>query len=97
MSYLSEFPDYDGTLYCPKDWIDASYHNDTCPHIMRRIETETMEIECNVWQDYVNKELRENDYGARYLFQIKINGFVAYSLETDDLEEVKHLMKGVTI
>lgn len=49
MSYRTEFPDYDDDLYCPDGWTDQSWHNDTCPHIQKRIDTIETEIEVNVW------------------------------------------------
>ena len=97
MSCRDEFRDYDGDFYCPKGWIDASYGNDTCPHIMKRIETETDNIEVRVWQDYVDTDKREDDLGKRYLFQVVCNDYDVFSLESDDWSEMEKLMKGVHI
>lgn len=96
MSCLGEFPDYDGEFYCPKGWEDSSYHNDTCPHILKRLETETQEIEAMVWQDYVNEGKRECG-GKRYQFQITANGYDVFYFQTDDWGEIETLMEGVEI
>ena len=97
MSYKSEFPDYDGEFYCPKGWMDNSWHNDVCPRAMKRLESETLEIEFSIWQDYVNEDKREFDDVKRYEFQIHVNGELIFHYETDDLEKIKELEKGVQI
>ena len=97
MSYQIEFPDYDDDLYCPDGWQDQSWHNDTCPHIQKRIDTADTEITVNVWQDYKDKTLRELNFGKRYSFIIEANGFYVFSYETDDLEKIKELMENVDI
>lgn len=97
MSYLSEFPDYDGDFYCPKGFSDNSWHNDTCPHALRRIETETRTIEFSVWQDYVDVDKREYDNAKRYAFQIHIDDELIYSYETDELQKINDLIEGVQI
>ena len=38
MSYKTEFPDYDGQLYVPKGFIDASWHNDIMPRAEKIIK-----------------------------------------------------------
>lgn len=94
MSYRSEFPNYDGNFYCPKGWVDGSWHNDTCPHIMRRYEYfGGKEITYLVWQDYADKAKREYENGGRYCFQIEIDGDIIFSHDTDDLEVVKKFMQ----
>ena len=97
MSYKSEFPDYDGEFYCPKGWIDNSWHNDVCPRAMKRFESETLEIEFSIWQDYVDENKREYDPTKRYLFQIHVNNDLIFHYETDDLEKIKELEKGVQL
>ena len=97
MSYITEFPDYDDDLYRPDGWQDQSWHNDTCPHIEKRIDTTDTEIAVKVWQDYKDKTLRELDFGKRYSFIIEVNGFYVFSYETDDLEKIKELMEHVDI
>lgn len=93
MSYMSEFPDYDGTLYVPDGWIDNSWHNDVCPRAMKRTNDET--IEYSIWQDYVEPSKRERDDVKRYLFQIFVGCDNIFSLETDSLDEIKALVKAV--
>ena len=96
MSYLSEFPDYDGDFYCPDGWEDNSWHNDVCPHAEKRSYDE--EISVNIWQDYVDPDKRERDNDKRYLFTICVGGADAqFYYETDELEEIKKLVKGVQI
>lgn len=97
MSYLSEFPDYDGDLYCPKGWEDYSWHNDICPRAMYMIEHEAQTIVFSLWQDYVDVNKREYDNSKRYLLQIHVNHILIYHYETDDLEEAKKLVKGVQL
>lgn len=94
--YLIEFPDYDGELYIPEGWFDNSWHNDVCPHVEKRNQDESVVM--HIWQDYVNPNKRERDYGKRYLFQICCNGDDAqFNYETDDLEVIKKLVNGVNI
>lgn len=95
MSYLTEFPDYDGEFYCPKGWADNSWHNDFCPHI----EKQEGDIVIYVWQDYVDVNLREF-IKKRYLFVIEkvdemSNVTEIFNYETDDLEIIKEFMSGV--
>lgn len=97
MSYRTEFPDYDDELYCPDGWTDQSWHNDTCPHIQKRIDTIETEIEVNVWQDYKDEALRELESSKRYLFTIKANGFNVFSYETDALTKIMELMEHVDL
>lgn len=96
MSYRTEFPDYDDELYCPDGWTDQSWHNDTCPHIQKRIDTIETEIEVNVWQDYKDENKREI-LVKRYLFTIKANGFDVFSYETDALTKIMELMEHVDL
>lgn len=93
MSYMSEFPDYDGALYVPDGWVDNSWHNDVCPRAMKRTSDET--IEYSIWQDYVEPSKRERDDVKRYLFQIFVGCDNIFSLETDSLDEIKALVKAV--
>ena len=96
MSYISEFPDYDGEFHCPKGWEDNSWHNDVCPHIEKRSLDESVRI--YIWQDYVDPDKRERDYCKRYLFQVCCNGDDAqFYYETDDWNMITELMKGVNI
>ena len=74
MSYKTEFPDYDGELYIPDGFIDTSWHNDIMPHVsMIRQTADGNEIVYNIWQDYVNKNLREYENTKRYAFAIVVN------------------------
>lgn len=99
--YRQEFPDYDGELFIPEGWIDNSWHNDVCPRAMHRkfcrFENVTQTIDFSIWQDYIDVNKREYDNGKRYLFQIHVNNDLIYHYETDDLEEIKRLAKGVQI
>ena len=92
MSYMSEFPYYDGTLYVPHGWEDNSWHNDTCPHVMKRSKDE--KIEYRIWQDYVDPDKRERgDACKRYLFQIVVEEIIIFFYETDNLNEIIALAK----
>ena len=95
MSYLSEFPDYDGEFFIPKEWIDNSWHNDVCPRAMFRTEIKKQTVECSLWQDYVDEGKREYDNQKRYLFQIHVDNELVFHYESDDLEEMKKLTEGV--
>lgn len=111
MSYISEFPDYDGEFYVPKGWEDNSWHNDTMPRAMLELvnvgfhyalcnrnlyeKKEDNVIRFSLWQDYVDINKREIEDGKRYCFQIDIDSELIFSYETDDLEMVKELVKGV--
>lgn len=99
MSYLSEFPDYDGKLYIPKGFEDASYHNDIMPRAEKMIiipgfaNVSDTEVSFILWQDYVNPDKREYDDGKRYIFLIEVNGDVVFEYCSDDLDNVKELIK----
>ena len=96
MSYITEFRDYDGEFYLPKGWEDNSWHNNICPHAEKRSKDETIIV--NIWQDYVALDKRESDNTKRYLFTICVNGDDAiFAYETDNLEEIKEMAKGVNI
>ena len=96
MSYISEFPDYDGDFYVPEGWEDNSWHNDVCPHIEKRSLDESVKV--MIWQDYVDPDKRERDYCKRYLFQICCNGDDAqFYYETNKWSKIQKLMKGVNI
>ena len=98
MSYMTEFPDYDGELYTPEGFKDYSWHNDVCPHVAKRYDSKDLEIEVCIWQDYVNPELREGfvDYeniSKRYGFIIEINHGSVFTCTTDSLEKIKELVE----
>lgn len=96
MSYISEFPDYDGEFYLPDGWEDNSWHNDVCPHIEKRSKGDSVKV--YVWQDYSDPAKREYDNTTRYLFQICCNGDDAqFMYESDEWSEMEKLMKGVQI
>ena len=99
MSYLSEFPDYDGDFYIPDRWEDNSWHNDICPHAELYIERGDVAFSFYVWQDYVDVNEREYDNTPRYTFEIvvkTVNGdYTLFFKQTDSLEEIKDLVKGV--
>ena len=96
MSYIKEFPDYDGEFFCPEGWEDNSWHNDVCPHIEKRSKDGTITV-C-VWQDYVDICKRERDNTKRYLFQICFDGPDAqFQYETNKWSKIEKLMKGVEI
>ncbi len=99
MSYRDEFPDYDDKgIYIPKGWADGSYHNDTCPHAYKRTEIEdVVEVEAKIWQDYKDPSKREYENDKRYLFEIVIDGEPIYQYETDNLDDIKQLAKGVCL
>lgn len=96
MSYASEFPDYDGDFYLPKGWMDASWHNDTMPRAMWYLEMPNVWYKVNIWQDYMDENKREYE-GPRYIFQIEKENDEVFEYRTDDLEEIKLLVKGVNM
>ena len=96
MSYLSEFPDYDGEFYCPEGWTDNSWHNDVCPHIEKRSIDDSVVV--RVWQDYVSLAKRERDNTKRYLFQVCFDGDDAqFYYETNKWRKIEKMMRGVNI
>lgn len=100
MSWQSEFPNWDGgELYIPEGWEDNSWHNDTCPHAELYIEKENVEFVFYVWQDYVDKDKREYDNTPRYTFDIVVKtrrgDYTLFFKQTDSLDEIKELVKGV--
>ena len=101
-TWKTEFPDYDGEFHLPKGWEDNSWHNDTCPHISKRVEHPDLEIEVNVWQDYVNPDKREyGDEYERYVFEVYVHGhdydYTVMWRRTDNWNEIERLMEGVGI
>ena len=95
MSYLSEFPDYDDELYVPEGWEDNSWHNDLCPHAEKWNAAET--VRAMLWQDYKDVNRREYDNTKRYSLQIDVNGTAVFLFDTDDLELIKEMAKGVEL
>ena len=98
MSYLSEFPDYDGKLYIPKGFMDNSWHNDTMPKASKIVTipiypTGEIEVMFIIWQDYINPELREYEDEKRYIFQINVNSIPVFEYRTDDLLIIEMLVK----
>lgn len=93
--YLEEFPDYDGSFYCPKGFADHSYHNDTMPRALHSVVTETMQIDYSIWQDYIDVRKREYDNQPRYCFQIHVNDALIFNYQTDDILALERLVSGV--
>lgn len=99
MSFISEFPDYDGEFYLPKGWTDASWHNDTMPRALWYLETPNVWYQISIWQDYVDESKREYEGEPRYIFQIQEGNCVdmLFEYQTDNLDEIKLLAKGVNM
>ena len=95
--FKQEFPDYDGGFYLPDGWMDNSWHNDVCPHAMKRHEDGTDIIEARIWQDYANRENREYEDGKRYQFDIQVNDVRIFCYETDMIDEIKALVSALEI
>lgn len=99
MSYVTEFRDYDGDFYVPEGWEDNSWHNDTCPHAELYVEKGDMAFCFYVWQDYIDVSKREYDNMPRYTFEIIVKtakgDYTLFLKQTDSLDEVKELVKGV--
>lgn len=97
MSYLSEFPDYDGDFYLPEGWKDVSWHNDVCPHAEKR--DENLGVSAYLWQDYVNPKNREYENGKRYVYEIRLEKTFDYifSFATDDLNLIKEMVNSTHI
>lgn len=91
--YKEEFPDYDDVLIIPDKFIDSSWHNDICPSVYYRWinRTDTC-VECRIFQDYRNPELRERYDGKRYLFQITVNDITIILKESDDWDIIQELI-----
>lgn len=95
MSYKSEFPNYDGDFYCPKGFVDNSWHNDTMPRAMKRYVKNDIELEISIWQDYVDESRREREGEGRYIFEIEVNDDPIFCHNTDDLEIIKSFVENV--
>lgn len=97
MSYKSEFPDYDGEFHMIDGWIDNSWHNDTCPNIMRRYVKGNTTLEFRIWQDYADINNREYDNTKRYMFHIYVDNDVVFYSESNDWSDMEKLAKGVDV
>lgn len=99
--YRTEFPDYDGTMVIPAGYVDASYHNDTCPHVARLVKIDEMEIEYRIWMDYIDEDKREISGGKRFLFQIAVmtihGDYTIFEMETDDWQDIAKLVQGADV
>lgn len=82
MAIADAFPDYPlaDLPPVPAHWVDASWHNDTCPSY--RIG------DVQVWIDYADRAKREFADGARFCMQIWGADDCVPVLETDDWQEV---------
>jgi CRISPR/Cas system CMR-associated protein Cmr5 small subunit len=87
--YKTEFPDYDGILYCPDGFKDVSYHNDTMPHVRKEMQVNGRDVEINIWQDYKDVDKREYDHTDRFAFQLVVDGEIIEEHTTNDLSEIK--------
>lgn len=96
MSYISEFPNYDGEFHNLEGWQDNSWSNDTCPHIEKFGAKGETEISICIWQDYVDVNKREYDNTKRYLFQICINDCVIFAQESDNWKDMEKLAENVS-
>lgn len=91
----TEFPDYDGNLYIPKGFEDASYHNDVCPRVQKTIiipgfgNVSDTEVTFILWQNYVDPQKREYEEEKRYVFEIQVNGANIFYYDSDDLDVMK--------
>ena len=91
--YKKEFPDYDDVLKIPLGFIDNSWHNDTCPSILRRyIDTEHTCVDARIFQDYKNPLLRESEINKRYSFAIEANSEVIMWKQSDDWDVIEELI-----
>lgn len=77
--YLTEFPDYDGTMPDVPGFTDQSWHNDICPKLMNADESVI------IWCDYVDPDLRE--MGAKHRFNVTNEGD-SFLLSTDSAKEL---------
>jgi hypothetical protein len=89
MTYRTEFPDFDYDLPSLEGFFDQSWHNDTCPKLVR----EDGDVTVTVWCDYADAGMREG-WGPRYAVT------VAYPEEepieisaTDDWESVLAVLR----
>lgn len=94
MGYRREFPDYDGEFKIPNGFRDNSWHNDTCPHVMKRFENGDNVVEFDIWQDYEDPDLRENE--ERYIFQVFVNEQLIMQFVSDYWDDMETLANGTT-
>ena len=91
--YKDEFPDYDAELWVPNGFVDASWHNDACPHVEKNLfASPAFDLRVEIWQDYKDIDKREYDHGCRYMFVIRANGSEIFTYGTDNLYEIKEIV-----
>jgi hypothetical protein len=87
-NFQTEFPDYPvadmPAMPTHGDFIDTSWHNDTCPSIA------SDPLGLHIWIDFADKLLREFKDGRRFIVVRQEHGIKTGDtvIETDDWEEV---------
>ena len=90
-NYLQEFPDYDDTLPMIDGFVDSSWHNDVCPSICEKDNTD--EDTClYIFIDYKNPSLRECVNDHRYTLSLGY-GTGDYLFSTDNWDEMVGVVK----
>ena len=96
MSYISEFPNFDGAFYCPEGFIDNSWHNDAMPRAYRcMVYKKEMTVEFSIWQNYFKEILREFEDENRLVFQIEVNDSLIFEYRTNDISEIEKLVANI--
>lgn len=87
MSYKYEFPDYDCEMPTLEGFTDASWHNDACPSMERKLYSNSY---IKVWCDYKDASMREiggDQYTVTHYYEDTFDFLPMFS--SDDIEEVK--------
>lgn len=88
MTFQTEFPDYPvadmPAMPAHGDFVDTSWHNDTCPSITSDA------LGLHIWIDFADKSVREFEDGPRFIVVRQGHGIEVGEtiLETDDWDEV---------
>lgn len=90
--YRKEFPSYDGTLPELKGWTDSSWHNDTCPSLIRRQADEFGTVFMRIFCEYVDPRKREPEGCKRFTFDVQPTegvGEPSLCLQGETMEELR--------
>lgn len=83
MLYKTEFPDYDDTLPEIEGFVDDSWHNDSCPKLIKDLGYTIVTL----WCDYKDLDKREYEGAPRYSIAVTDSHEGIVICETEDREE----------
>jgi hypothetical protein len=86
MTYQTEFPDFDASTMpeIPADFVDCSWHNDTCPSFYNE------KLSMYIYVDYADKLLREFKESERFGLAVigNDNDEVIFETSSDDYDYI---------